>query len=216
MSDDESRHLFGLPGEGAMEDSIAGVYEAWVDDVEPADCSPFTVEEWTSRPLGNELISTARVLEWMNEHLADEGFEEWDWERIDAVFRDAEVVAAFDVARDVLKAKLSGWVMADIKIADHIVTWGADGKPLVDGEPIYVPAKPLDREAVAELLFGDPERRARIDAAIDDFEAKVESGEPIETCTVEELRARISRRLDEVAAISQELGLYGDSEGGEP
>lgn len=148
-----SDRLYGLPGDEWMEHDPAGVYERWEcnNDTEDSECRvPFLIEEWAAVGLGQILRAdcAGRVLEWLGDDLYESEVSEGAADAIAAAVVDPEVVAAFEAAVQVLRQRLNrtGWLQADTKVQDMAVTWDADGKPLLDGNPMYVPSAVRDDE----------------------------------------------------------------------
>lgn len=135
--------LYGLDGDEYMCDSPAEVYEGrecdyCFEDLPVDQWEPMKIEEWTSLPLGHFVPSAARMIENLLERLMDGDVSEEAFDRIGDLDEDPEVLAAFEAARAALASKLGGWRQAQKLVRTLTVTWGENGEPLLDGEPMYV------------------------------------------------------------------------------
>jgi hypothetical protein len=144
------KYLYGFDGDETLEDYPEAVYERWADDYDyrPNDMlghdwgrpDRLLIEEWTAGP-GDEFLPTAdRVLDWMAEYFGNECMFDAAAEDIAEATEDPEVVAAMEQMRKLILSKTK-FSFAQTKVRDLIVTWDDDGQPLLDGEPMYRPAK---------------------------------------------------------------------------
>lgn len=125
--------LYGSPGAERLWDDPATVYEEHEDVWIPG--ATYSIEEWSVRPQRDFLPSADSVIERLVE-----GVEEVDEDGADAWTNASlkpEVVAAFEAALDLLCSKVS-YVMAEKLLTVHDLTFDPEGKPLLDGEPLYV------------------------------------------------------------------------------
>lgn len=139
LSDD--RRLFGVPYAEDLHDNPAAVYELQIEPyTDGHDRRPVVVEEWTVYPPKHHLRRAADIVDWLLECAAEDGEVTEGWsEAIDRHDRDPDVLAAAEALLDVLASKVR-YRMADRKVAEHTITWGADDEPLLDGRPLYVKA----------------------------------------------------------------------------
>jgi hypothetical protein len=56
--------------------------------------------------------------------------------------RDPVVLAAAEALRTALVERATPYWIADKRVGEHVVTWDAEGEPLVDGQPMYVRRAP--------------------------------------------------------------------------
>lgn len=141
MSDEE--FLYGVPGAEVLYLTAETVWELeiepWHDagDIENSPPS-WVIEKWTATPLAHFVPSTDCVLESIESVTSDE-VSEGAGDHLDRAFGDPAVIEAFDAALALLKANLTdGWFQAEDKVGELVVTLDADGKPLLDGQPMYV------------------------------------------------------------------------------
>jgi hypothetical protein len=148
MEDDK---LYGFDGDEYLQSDPVTVYENWANDWDFPSCltdpdgfapEPFTlgqlvIEEWSTRPVGDGLVSADRILEWIYDGFCDDAVFDEAGEACERAASDPEVVAAFEAARSLMASKITGWKMADRKLRDLIVTWDENNEPLLDGEPMY-------------------------------------------------------------------------------
>lgn len=133
--------LFGCPGDEALHDDPVTVYELridpWLEEEPSPDTKPQIIEEWTTDnprkafPSGMSIVE--HVCEWIaDDYPGDEGFD-------DDLMRAALKAQAAEWFDAVMAAwcKRTTYRMAADRVAEHVVTWGADGEPLYDGEPMY-------------------------------------------------------------------------------
>ena len=135
----EPDRLFGIPGAEQLHLDLVSCYESdvdpWVDEPEHA---PKVIEEWTVRPVVDHVpkaeVIIDEILEWIGEagELDEYGFEAFS----DACHGD-DVKEAVEAVRVLIGSKVR-YRMAEKLVAEHKVTWTADGEPLIDGEPLYV------------------------------------------------------------------------------
>jgi len=141
----DERNLFGLPGAEYMSDDIDEEYEKWADDsgYEPSMRAEYenwpdqlVIDEWTAEPLRHRLPSAERVVEWITEQTCDDiGMEEAYESMCDASTPD--IYEAFQAALDLFGKSMVGWRMASKRIASHVITWDAEGEPMLNGERLY-------------------------------------------------------------------------------
>jgi hypothetical protein len=143
MSDHTDLRLFGQPGAEHLHFDLAASYE---NDIEPwrdpeNDDRKWVIEEWSVRPSKDHLPTVDLVLEWAGEWAAEMGELDEDGSyAFDNAAQDPAVVAAFQTALDLWASKVPHRMAGD-HLRDHRVTWDDNGKPLVDGEPLYRPAE---------------------------------------------------------------------------
>lgn len=137
-------HLYGMPhAEEGMQIDPAAVYEneiePYIDDdrTDLSTRTPRVIEEWTTRPASDNLPHIDIVLEWIAECAGDNGGMEGMFESWGNAFAHDYVRTAMQAALNLAASKVSFFI-ADEKVADHAITWDANGEPLLDGEPLYV------------------------------------------------------------------------------
>ena len=134
--------LWGPEGAEQLELDPASAYESYEFAFINDENEPRIMEEWTCTPLGEFVRpNVEELVEVVVEGLGDDLVLEDAWESIEQLHleRDAEVIAAFEMAVAVLRSKLNtnGYRMADKLVAKHTITW-VDEEPYMDGEPMYV------------------------------------------------------------------------------
>lgn len=140
--------LYGFDGDEYLHNDPQTVYENWVADNDFPACLEYDaefdlpglkaleIEEWSAIPASAALVDARDIAERVAEWFADDcGFEDAAEEATSAA-GDPEVIAAFDVARDLMASKMRFWV-ADRKLRVLTVTWDENNEPLLDGEPMY-------------------------------------------------------------------------------
>lgn len=138
MQDADDVRLYGTVGAEQMYLDPASCYEShlepWKD--EPNHPERAEIEEWTVHPTRSLLPSVEALMTWISEWTAEYGEVSADF---DIVPETNDVRQAAEFFLDHIASKIK-WKQADKHVASHWVTWTEDGKPLLDGEPMYVPA----------------------------------------------------------------------------
>lgn len=139
--------LYGIRDAEELHDSIVDAYELHVEpSYEPED-GPCVIEEWTVHPPRYHLPSAPEIAAWLvdeaelNGDLTDEAGE-----TLRRQLRHPEILTAADALLEALAARMT-YRMADEMVAEHDVTFDADGKPMVDGKPLYVPTTDIQEPA---------------------------------------------------------------------
>lgn len=139
--DDADERLWGTPGAEMMYLDVGTAYESeiemWVD--EDRD-KVWKLEEWSVQPQGSTVPSPGAILEWMEESACDE-LVEGGYEQIADITKDPEVRSLAEALCQAFVKRVT-FRMADKLLATHVVTFDADGEPLLDGEPMYVKRAP--------------------------------------------------------------------------
>lgn len=140
MSNAGPSRLFGVPHAETLYTSVADAYECqvepWADD---HDRRPRIIEEWTVCEPISHLPSAASIAEQVFENACDDAPDGY----FDAgahVWREDDVQAAAEALRQAIAGHIT-YRVADTRVAEHQITWDEQGEPLVDGEPMYVPAR---------------------------------------------------------------------------
>ena len=136
------RKLYGFDGDEYLQTDPADVFERWNDDrwddpdaVGPLP--PLEIIEWSCVDLNTQITDADRILERIAEDIGDEcGYGEAG-EAADEATRHPDVVEACEALRSAIAVHFTGWLMADKPLRTLIVTWDANGEPLLDGEPMY-------------------------------------------------------------------------------
>lgn len=145
-----TEYLYGFDGDEYLHDDPATVYENWADDhdYDPANMlmvdwgrpESLTITEWTSNSGDEFLPSADRVVEWMAETYADECSYDEAADQIMKAANEPDVIELLEKVRQAMLSKVR-FRFADSIRRQLIVTWDADGQPLLDGEPMYHPAQ---------------------------------------------------------------------------
>lgn len=135
------RKLYGFDGDEYLQSHPEAVYETWEGDNDLdgwlEQGSPLEILEYSVTPTERIIPSAALILERIAEDIGDEcGYEEAG-EAADRACRHPDVVEAAEALRSAIAAHFTGWLSADKPLRTLIVTWDADGEPLLDGEPMY-------------------------------------------------------------------------------
>ena len=138
MNDDR---LYGLPGAEILYADIGTVWEA---DIEPYgyDDGPgtWTIEEWTVTPPIDHLPSAADIACWLAEMAADDQGLDDSGDAWDDAMKHEDVHFALELLRATIANQMTYRSAAD-KVADHTLTIDDQGQPLLDGQPLYLPAE---------------------------------------------------------------------------
>jgi hypothetical protein len=141
----EARRLYGLRRDEYLQTDPAVVYERWLDDRYEApgpDETPLEIIEWSCVDLNTQITAADYILERIAEDIGDEcGYGEAG-EAASKACHHPDVVEACEAMRAEIAAKFTGWLTADSELRTLIVTWDADGEPLLDGEPMYRKVNP--------------------------------------------------------------------------
>jgi hypothetical protein len=130
--------LYGVPDAESLYDDLGSAYERQIEDyVDDHDRRPRVLVEWTVHPPKHHLPHASTIVEWLAERAAEDGgIDEGYSDHIDAIMRAPEVLVAADALLDAIAARIT-YRMAHEKVAEHVITWDAEGEPLVDGTPMY-------------------------------------------------------------------------------
>jgi len=133
--------LYGLPDAEELWDDPGAV---WESDIQPwyrGGGDTWTIEEWTIRPNAELVGDPQPIAETVAEYASDQMGLEAGWDYWEAASKDPEVLQAFQKAMWLLASKVS-YKQADERVAVHVVTLqdGDWGRPLLNGEPLDVPA----------------------------------------------------------------------------
>lgn len=133
----QPERLYGLPHSEVLHTDIATV---WESDIEPyGDPRPtWTIEEWTVRSAIDEVPSAYTIVDRIDETICDDGEFSEDPFQDHRLTEHADVIEAAETLRQLVAAKIT-WFTADKKIAEHTITFDADGEPQLNGEPMYRP-----------------------------------------------------------------------------
>lgn len=132
--------LFMLPDADRSHDSITALYDFEIKPyLTPGGprLDEWVVEEWTALTADHALPDPTRVAE----QAAEDASDDMDGEGRSWVFWEAasdapEVVEAFRAALLLMASKVDYRVCGK-KIGEHLVTFDATGRPLVDGDPMH-------------------------------------------------------------------------------
>ena len=135
------QRLYGLPGAESMHFDPETVYETSIEPyVDEHDRRPQVIEEWSVLPPISHVPLADSILEYIVEWVAEDGMiTEGGYEQWDRLTKDPEIIAAAENLRTVLASKVQ-FRMADRHLRDHLVSWDEEGEPLLDNQPMYVPA----------------------------------------------------------------------------
>lgn len=136
------KRLYGTPGAEDLHFDLASAYEShidpWVDTDQGADGDrTWEIEEWSVAPPVSHLPEASRLLEWIGEWSAESGMVTEDW------FEDYQGIEGNETvleAAETLLCRIGDAItyrMAQQRLRTFTVTWGDQGEPLADGEPIY-------------------------------------------------------------------------------
>jgi hypothetical protein len=131
--------MFIIDGDDLGYADYAELYET---AIEPDLCEdpgphlrPIVVQEWTTRTGRQLLPLAADVVERICEQVGDDvGEVADDWHA--TVQSDDAVTAAAEQLPAALARHVT-FFLGDRRVADHTISWDADGRPLWDGTPIY-------------------------------------------------------------------------------
>lgn len=127
--------LYGLPHAEYLYGDPAEVWETEIDGQYDEDETAWTIEEWTATTAADRIVGGLSIVEGVMEYLCEEMVESGDaWTD---VVGDAEVIAAADALSALIASKVT-YRWAEKKVADHTITLDGEGKPLLNGEPMYV------------------------------------------------------------------------------
>lgn len=135
----EEHHLFGTPGAEQLYIDLATAYEYWMEDGFPPPDALTVVEfeEWTVVPATGHLPRVDRVLDFVVEWTAENGdLDEYGAEAFEKAATHEDVKVALATALDLLASKV-GYRMADEKVATHVITHDAEGRPMLNGELLF-------------------------------------------------------------------------------
>lgn len=132
--------LYGVPGAEALYRDIAEAYESQIEPFCDDHEGTRIIEEWTVLPAGSTFRSPADIVDWLCEDAADDAPDGW-YDCIEHLDHDPVVLAAAEALRAALIERATPYWIADRRVAEHTITWDAEGEPLVNGEPMYVKAK---------------------------------------------------------------------------
>lgn len=127
------RNLYGRREAERLYFSAVECYEA---DSDYDTRSPFVMEEWSSCPVAYHLPRACDLIDRIVEDVDewdDDGLDEWG-----TAGNAPDVQAAFQAALDLLGSKIT-CRMVDEKLRDLVVTFDDEGRPFLDGEPMYAP-----------------------------------------------------------------------------
>lgn len=137
MGDESGWRLYGTPGAEVMYTDVVSAYESQVEPCDDEVPGRAEIEEWSVHPPRHHMPTVGFLLDWLMEWTAENGEYGEDFGG-DAIVKDKEVIAAAEAFLDAVASKV--WYrMADQKLASHWVTWDGQGRPLLDGEPMYHP-----------------------------------------------------------------------------
>ncbi|MCW2957167.1 MAG: hypothetical protein JWO69_2036 [Thermoleophilia bacterium] len=134
--------LYGVQHAETLWDDIGSVYEQQIEPYRDEDNrEPVIVEEWTVHPPRYHLPDVYRVVEWLVETAADQG--ELDWDGAERLEKNADHPSVRDAAEALLDAMATrlNYRMADRRVAEHVISWTANGEPCADGFPLYRPSQ---------------------------------------------------------------------------
>lgn len=136
---DEIKLLYGLEGAERMYLDPAEVYESEIDpDVEIGIAGSRTIYEWSVHPPIYHVPSAVDIVERLTYSIVEDGeIEEPCSDEWESRAKDPGVLAAAEALRVVLANTITSR-MADKILRTLTITWGEDGEPLIDGEPLYV------------------------------------------------------------------------------
>lgn len=130
--------LFGVPDTEYLQVDIGAAYESQIDPyVDEHDRRPRVIEEWTVFPPRHHLRSPEDLVDWLIEDASESAGLDGYYDHAEALTRDPEVLAAADALIASIADRVT-YRVAHERVAEHAVTWDADGEPLIDGEPLYV------------------------------------------------------------------------------
>jgi hypothetical protein len=139
--------LYGLRGAETMHSTPAEVYESRIEPYcDEHDMRPWIIEEWTKESTVDVARRWFLSSEAVIEHIIDCFMDEYGAEGdvgVEKAESDPEALKLADALITHL-ADMVRWRRADKKVAEHTVTWDADGEPLLDGEPMYRQAADRD------------------------------------------------------------------------
>lgn len=127
------RNLYGRRRAERLYFSAVGCYEA---DSDYDTRSPFVIEQWSTYPPAYHLPRACDLIDRIVEDVDewdDDGIDEWG-----TAGNAPDVQAAFQAALDLLGSKIT-CRMVDEKLRDLVVTFDDEGRPFLDGEPMYAP-----------------------------------------------------------------------------
>lgn len=142
--------LYGLPDAETLYRDLAEAYEVQVEpDLDPDNLpASVVIEEWTVQPLGSEFPTPDSLIVNACENAADNGGEGL-WDCVEHLERDPVVLAAAEAFRAALIERMTPYWTAHDMVAEHTITWDADGQPLADGHRLYTPAPGPGQETLA-------------------------------------------------------------------
>lgn len=143
------QRLYGLPHAEVLYFEPNSVYESEIEDQAEDYPDRVEIEEWSVHPPEYHLPKADDIIDWMTLWAAENGEgDEAQYDQWQAVGTPPDVLAAAEALRTVVASKIE-YRMANEHLRSLWVTWTEDGEPLLDGEPMYVPA-PKDR--VVDLM----------------------------------------------------------------
>ncbi|MCP3857859.1 MAG: hypothetical protein GY698_24575 [Actinomycetia bacterium] len=140
----DDRRLYGVPGAEHMYRDAA---EVWETDIEPflgftdGAISTWEVEVWSVQPSDQFMPPADLVLECISEWAGDDCGLEGFAESVGEAVADPAVVYMVRRLLSAIAERTHYWV-ANEKVDDMFVTIDSDGRPLLNGEQMYVPTKP--------------------------------------------------------------------------
>jgi hypothetical protein len=130
--------LFGVPGSEALWDDLGSAYEQQIEPYLGDETSrpPWIIEEVC--PPAAHLRSAGDLVDWLVEEASGNAGVDGYYDHTEHLNRDAEIVAAAQALIAALASRIT-YRVADKRLAEHTITWDADGEPLADGERLYRP-----------------------------------------------------------------------------
>jgi len=126
-----SERLYGQPLAEVMFTSPVALYES--EDL----ASGNVIEEWSVCDPRSHAPGADTVVSWVAEQVAEYGeVDECASGEWDAAAKDADVIAAFDAALDLVASKVN-YRMANKHLRDLVLVYDTDGAPTLDGSPLY-------------------------------------------------------------------------------
>lgn len=136
----EGKRLYGTPGAESLQWELNSVWESEIEPLLGYDDDPteWEIEEWTVAPSRSHLPTAEWVIGYVSDYLADYS------ELTDGPFNIFYEMLKSPYSVEMVETWLK-WVAENVPagMADELqhtykITLDADGKPLVDGSPMYV------------------------------------------------------------------------------
>jgi hypothetical protein len=133
-----AERLYGVPYSESLWDDPAGAYEQQIEPYsDEHDRRPVVIEEWTVHPPCYHLPTAAAVVDWLVEYASDQGeLTEDAAQHLQDKSQDASITEAAESLLSALASRMA-YRMADRRVAEHTITWDSEGRPLLDGQPLY-------------------------------------------------------------------------------